>query len=98
MTALKKSSINSLSEKEELLVRKLIRIWKDEEFILGIICTLENDEEVQIMLDYIDSEDEKTPSDLTTKALLIAHDRTKDDIITGDFRIAELKERGDYDE
>lgn len=59
MTVLKKSSINSLSEKEELLVRKLIRIWKDEEFILGIICTLENDEEVQIMLDYIDSEDEK---------------------------------------
>lgn len=41
MTVLKKSSINSLSEKEELLVRKLIRIWKDEEFILGIICTLE---------------------------------------------------------
>lgn len=72
---LKKSSTNNISEKEELLVRKLIHIWKDEEFVLGIICTLENDEEVQMMIDYIEKDGEKTPSDLTTKALLIAQSR-----------------------
>ena len=88
MTKSKESSTNkSLSTKEEILVRKLISVWKDKEFVLGIICTLENDEEVQEMIDYIDSDEEKTPSDLTAKALYIANDRKnkKENLIMDDF-------------
>lgn len=80
----KKSLTNSnLSENEEILVRKLISVWKDEEFILGIICTLKNDEEVQEMIEYIDSDGEKTPSDITTKALFISQGNKN--IVMDDF-------------
>ncbi|MGD6877844.1 hypothetical protein [Bacillus infantis] len=89
MKVSKKSSMNSnLSKKEEVLAKKLISVWKDKEFVLGIICTLKNDEEVQMMIDYIDSDGEKTPSELTTKALFIAKDRMNEEngnIIMDDF-------------
>ena len=49
--------MNKLSRKQELLVRKLKTIWKDKEFILGIICTLQDDDEVQMIMDFIDEND-----------------------------------------
>lgn len=79
---------SNLSKNEEILVRKLISVWKDEEFVLGIICTLKNDEEVQEMIEYIDSDEEKTPSDITTKALFVSQgikNEENEKIVMDDF-------------
>lgn len=66
---------NSLSEKERELTKELISIWKDKEFVLGIICTLKSDAEVQNILDYIRAKEWETPSDITAEALIIASKR-----------------------
>lgn len=66
---------NSLSEKEKVLVSELIAVWKDKDFVLGIICTLKGDDEVQAMIDYIRAGDFDSPSDITTEALFIANKR-----------------------
>ena len=67
---------NSLSEKERELTKELISVWKDKEFVLGVICTLKGDDEVQTMLDYIRADEWETPSDITAEALFIASNRT----------------------
>ena len=66
---------NSLSEKEKELTKELIAVWKDKEFVLGVICTLENDDEVQAMIDFIRADEWESPSDITAEALFIAHGR-----------------------
>lgn len=78
------STNKNLSEKEEILVKKLISVWKDKEFVSGIIFTLENDQEVQEMIDFFDTGRKKTPSELTTKALLIANERNSN-FVEDDF-------------
>lgn len=78
------STNKNLSEKEEILVKKLISVWKDKEFVSGIIFTLKNDKEVQEMIDFFDTEGKKTPSELTTKALLIANERNSN-FVEDDF-------------
>ena len=80
--------MNQLRRKQELLVRKLKTIWKDKEFILGIICTLQDDDEVQMIMDFIDENESCTPSDITTQALLIANYRNKrasEEVVKDDF-------------
>lgn len=77
MTKSKESlmKLNSLSEKESELVQELFAVWKDKEFVLGVICTLKGDGEVQTMLDYIKAGNWSLPSDITTEALFIANNR-----------------------
>ncbi len=66
---------NRLTENEKILVRELIAVWKDIEFVLGVICTLRGDDEVQAMIDYIRDGDFDSPSDITTEALFLANQR-----------------------
>lgn len=71
----KSKNSKGLSEKERILIKKLKSIWKDREFILGVICTLADDAEVQKMLDYIEAGEYEDPSDITVEALFIAKER-----------------------
>ncbi len=65
----------ALTEKQAELKGKLYAIWDEPDFVGGIGTMLEGDEEVQEMLDYIDSGDWVNFSDLTLKALSINRDR-----------------------
>ena len=62
-------------EKRKELIRQVLDIWKDKEFVLGVVSPLESDDEIQQMLDFISSGEWSDPSDLTVKALWIDHDR-----------------------
>ena len=66
-----------LSEKQKKLKDALYSIWDDRGFVLGIGSTLKGDDEVQIMLAFLESGEWERPSDLTVKALFIARDRKK---------------------
>lgn len=65
----------ALTRKQRILAEYLFDVWDDRDFVLGIILMLQGDEEVQEMLDYIESKDWGSPSDLTIKALFIVEDR-----------------------
>lgn len=59
----------------EVLIDQLLEIWKNENFVLGVMNFLENDEEVQHILDFIEKEEYASPSDITVEALYIARER-----------------------
>ncbi len=65
----------ALSAKQQELKDKLYAIYDNRDFVQGIGPILANDDEVQEMLDYVESGDWVTFSDLTLKALVINRDR-----------------------
>lgn len=67
----------TLSPKQQKLKDKLYAIWDNWEFVGGIGSLLKGDEEVQRMIDYIDSGDWVSFSDITLKALDIERNRLK---------------------
>ena len=73
---------NKLTAIEETLVRKLFSVWKDKEFVLGIICNLSNDEERQMVIDAIDNNKNIRPEQLTALAINISN---SEDFIVDDF-------------
>lgn len=64
-----------LTEKQNKLRSALYEIFDVKDFVMGIGCTLQGDDEVQRMIDFINSGEWDGPSDLTVKALLIAQER-----------------------
>ena len=73
---------NKLTPIEEKLVRKLLGIWKDKEFVLGIISYLSTDTERQAIIDVIDKSKNIKPEQLTALAINISKDK---DFIIDDF-------------
>lgn len=73
---------NSLTATEENLVRKLFGVWKDKEFVLGIIGHLSNDEERQAVIDLIDNNKGIKPEQLTALAINISNG---EDFVVDDF-------------
>lgn len=73
---------NSLTATEENLVRKLFGVWKDKEFVLGIIGHLSSDEERQAVIDLIDNNKGIKPEQLTALAINISNG---EDFVVDDF-------------
>ena len=73
---------NSLTATEEKLVRKLFGVWKDKEFVLGIIGHLSSDEERQAVIDLIDNNKGIKPEQLTALAINISNG---EDFVVDDF-------------
>lgn len=65
-----------LTKTEERLVDKLLAIWNDTEFVVGILAYLEDDEERQMMLDYIAENEKVSTEDLVLLSLFIDKQRT----------------------
>lgn len=68
-------SMKKLTNNQQLLTRKLIEVWKDKDFVKGIVFTLKGEDEVLEMLDFVESKNYERPSDITAKALYIAEAR-----------------------
>lgn len=67
-----------LTRTEEQLVDELLAIWNDAEFVTGILAYLEEDEERQIMLDYIDKNEDVSTEELVLLSLFIDKQRTSE--------------------
>ena len=65
-----------LTKTEEQLIDKLLAIWNDTEFVVGILAYLENDEERQMMLDYIAENEKVSTEELVLLSLSIDKQRT----------------------
>lgn len=78
--------MSKLTTIEKELVKKLYTIWDDDEFVLGIICDLDDDYERKFVLDFIESTDDVTPEQIILLALNIK-DAITEDLIVDDFSI-----------
>ncbi len=56
--------VDTLTDIERQLYRKLVEIWVDVEFHIGVLVYLKNDEERQQVLDFIQSEKDITSDDV----------------------------------
>ncbi len=65
----------TLTEKQRELKRSLYAIFDNEDFVVGIGSTLRGDDEVQEMLDFIDSGEWSHDYELLVKAIQIASAR-----------------------
>jgi|GEM_PF-5911576 len=65
----------NLTEKQRKLKSSLYAILNDSDFVVGIGSTLRGDDEVQEMLDFIDSKKWSHDYDLFVKAIQIANAR-----------------------
>lgn len=78
--------MSKLTTIEKELVKKLYTIWDDDEFVLGIICDLDDDYERKFVLDFIESTDDVIPEQIILLALNIK-DAITEDLIVDDFSI-----------
>ena len=78
--------MSKLTTIEKELVKKLYTIWDDDEFVLGIICDLDDDYERKFVLDFIKTTDDVTPEQIILLALNIK-DAITEDLIVDDFSI-----------
>ena len=65
------------SKIETELIKKLLGIWDDEEFVLGVITDLETDREKKAVIDYIDQGKDIDPSSIALLSLHIDLERNK---------------------
>ncbi len=56
--------VDKLTDIERQLYKKLVEIWDDVEFHIGILAHLKNDEERQQVLDFIQSKMDITSDDV----------------------------------
>mgnify|MGYP000931016092 CR=1 FL=1 len=61
----------NLTQKQEKLRDRLLSIWKDEEFVLGVLVYTDTDEKVDYMFQFIDNKKNITPSEITLESLYL---------------------------
>ncbi|MGN0165365.1 MAG: hypothetical protein ACI39R_04220 [Lachnospiraceae bacterium] len=57
------------------MVDKLLHVWNDVEFVLGVISYLKNDDERQAIIDYINTGEDVTAENITLLSLHVANER-----------------------
>ncbi len=67
----------AISKQNKELIDILFSIWDNKNFVLGVVCNLETDEEAQSMIDFIRSNDGLSTDDILLKSLFINRDRGK---------------------
>lgn len=84
-----KIKIDKLTETEKHLYKLLLSIWDDNDFIIGVLNALEDDDECKEVIEFIESKEKVTASEITLLSLDISQSR--DNIITDAF-FADLEE------
>lgn len=72
-------------EKKKELIKALRKIFDDKEFVLGVLCDLASDEDIDIVLSYIKQHENVSAEDIILLSLNIAEQ--DDEIIVDDFNI-----------
>ncbi len=73
-------------EKKRELIQKLRKIFDDKEFILGVLCDLESDNDIDTILKYIEQNKNAKSEDIILLSLQIAElNNNFDDLIVDDF-------------
>lgn len=70
-------NVSVLTKTEKRLMDALRNIWDDKEFVIGVLTDLETDEERQIVMDHIESNDNVTSEEITLLSLFIDSERSK---------------------
>lgn len=75
-------------EKKRELIQKLRNIFDDNEFVLGVLCDLGSDNDIDTVLEYIEQNENAKSEDIILLSLQIAEmNDTFDDLIVDDFSI-----------
>lgn len=78
-----KIKMEKLTETEKQLVELLSEIWNNNEFIIGVLNSLENDDERKEVIEFIESNEEVTTEQIDLLSLEINSSRT--DVIRDSF-------------
>lgn len=75
-------------EKKRELIQKLRNIFDDNEFVLGVLCDLDSDNDIDTVLKYIEQNENASSEDIILLSLQIAElNDNFDDVIVDDFNI-----------
>lgn len=72
--------MNQYTDLEIELCRKLVSIKPDKDFVKGVMCYLETDEERQFVIDYIDKGEDVSTTQINLLSLDIELERRKKNI------------------
>lgn len=78
-----KIKMENLTETEKQLVELLSEIWNNNEFIIGVLNSLENDDERKEVIEFIESNEDVTTEQIDLLSLEISSSRT--DVIRDSF-------------
>jgi hypothetical protein len=78
-----KIKMEKLTESEKQLVELLSEIWNNNDFIIGVLNSLENDDERKEVIEFIESNETVTTEQIDLLSLEISGSRT--DIIRDSF-------------
>ena len=81
--------VDNFTEIEKQLYEYLLSIWNDNDFIIGVLNALETDVERKEVVEFIESNENVTASEITLLSLDI--DQSRDNIIMDNF-FSELEE------
>ncbi len=73
------------TELKKELIQELRKIFDDKEFVLGVLCDMRSDEDIETLLTYIKQNDNIETQDIILFAMNIAN--LDDDMIVDDFSI-----------
>ena len=75
--------VDNFTEIEKQLYEYLLSIWNDNDFIIGVLNALETDVERKEVVEFIESNENVTASEITLLSLDI--DQSRDNIIMDNF-------------
>lgn len=64
-----------LAKSERELANMLFSIFDNEDFVLGVLCTLDGDIEMKTMIDYMKADGRKSDLEVSVRAIQIANAR-----------------------
>ena len=84
-----KIKVEKLTETEKKLYEMLLKIWDDTDFLVGALNSLKDDEEREEVIEFIESNEDVTASQITLLTLDINQSRSN---IIKDSFFTDLKE------
>lgn len=72
-------------ELKKELIKELRKVFDDKEFVIGILCDLRSDEDIETLLTYIQKNENIESQDIILFAMNI--DKLDNDLIVDDFNI-----------
>lgn len=67
----------TISKTRKLLIDKLFSIWNNKNFVIGVICNLKSDDEVQHIIRFIQNNKGASTDDILLESLRIDSERNK---------------------
>ena len=77
--------VNFSKELKKELIKELRKIFDDKEFVLGILCDMRSDDDIETLLNYIKKNDNIEAQDIILLSMNI--EKLDNDLIVDDFNI-----------